>query len=132
MKRLLPIFIGKAERLQIFELLTENLREHQVVAALDNSYPGYAEIEAPVLAMFGGKSDLDWVEPAITALSATIPRITLQGFAKLDHFGPDKSGPDAVAKAVAAFFAGPAQTSGAGSNVAVSARAAVADAARPS
>jgi pimeloyl-ACP methyl ester carboxylesterase len=104
MKLLLPLFIKPDERRQIFALLAENLREHEVVGQLDDSYPGYDQIGASVLLMFGGKSDLDWVVPAVRALGATIPTIAIKAFPKLDHFGPDKSGADEVAEAVSSFF----------------------------
>ena len=104
MKLLLPMFIKPDERHQIFALLAENLREHEVVGQLDDSYPSYDQIRASVLLMFGEKSDLDWVAPAVRALVATIPTITTKAFPKLDHFGPDKSGPDQVAEAVSSFF----------------------------
>jgi pimeloyl-ACP methyl ester carboxylesterase len=104
MKVLLPFFIGAEERRRIFELLPENLREHRIVAQLDDSFPGYEQIGAQVLLMFGKKSDLDWIEPAIAVLSDAIPNIATQTFPKLDHFGPDKSGPHDVAHAVAKFF----------------------------
>jgi pimeloyl-ACP methyl ester carboxylesterase len=104
MKLLLPLFISSDERHQIYGLLAENLREHEVVGRLDDSYPGYDQIKASVLLMFGEKSDLDWVAPAVRALVATIPTIAVQAFPKLDHFGPDKSGAVEVAEAVSSFF----------------------------
>ncbi len=104
MKLLLPLFVRSDERRKIYGLLAENLREHQVVGGLDNSYPGYAQIKASVLVMFGEKSDLDWVAPATRALTAAIPTVAVQAFQKLDHFGPDKSGPVEVAEAVSSFF----------------------------
>jgi hypothetical protein len=104
MKLLLPLFIKPDERHQIFALLAENLREHEVVGQLADSYPGYDQIKASVLLMLGEKSDLDWVAPAVRALVATIPTIAVQAFPKLDHFGPDKSGAAEVAEAVSSFF----------------------------
>jgi pimeloyl-ACP methyl ester carboxylesterase len=104
MKLLLPLFIKAEERSAIFALLAENLREHEVVGRLDSSYAGYDEIKASVLLMFGEKSDLDWVAPAVRALAAAIPTVAVQAFPKLDHFGPDKSGAVEVAEAVSSFF----------------------------
>ena len=104
MKLLLPLFIRSDERRKIYGLLAENLREHQVVGGLDNSYPGYAQIKASVLVMFGEKSDLDWVAPATHALAAAIPTIAVQAFQKLDHFGPEGVAASEVAEAVANFF----------------------------
>jgi hypothetical protein len=40
------------------------LVEHGVIGKLDNSYPGYQQVLADVLAMDGGKSGLDWVGQA--------------------------------------------------------------------
>jgi pimeloyl-ACP methyl ester carboxylesterase len=104
MKRLLPLFIGSDERQQIFDLLPANLREHQVVGQLDNSYRGYQQIQAETLIMFGGKSGLGWVVGAISALASVIPSVAVQEFPRLDHSGPDKTGSLEVANAVGAFF----------------------------
>ena len=104
MKRLLPLFIEADERRQIFDLLPANLREHRVVGKLDNSYQGYREIQADVLVMRGGKSDLDWVVHATNALASVIPSVTVRELPKLDHFGPDKTGPLEVANAVRILF----------------------------
>jgi len=113
MNLLLPLFIKPDERHQIFALLAENLREHEVVGQLADSYPGYDQIKASVLLMLGEKSDLDWVAPAVRALVATIPTISVQAFPKLDHFGPDKSGAVEVAQAVSSFFQAEPARSGA-------------------
>ena len=104
MKCLLPLFIGTEERKQIFDLLPASLREHQVVGQLDNSYQGYRQIQADVLVMHGGKSGLDWVARATSALALVIPSVAVQEFPKLNHFGPDKTGPLEVANAVGTFF----------------------------
>jgi pimeloyl-ACP methyl ester carboxylesterase len=105
MKWLLPLFIGKDERQQIFDLLPANLNEHRVVGQLDNSYRGYQQIQADVLVMSGGKSGLEWVPRAIAALTSTVPSVAVKKFATLDHFGPDKTAPREVANVVEAFFA---------------------------
>jgi pimeloyl-ACP methyl ester carboxylesterase len=104
MKLSLPLFISSDERRQIYGLLAENLREHEVVGRLDDSYPGYNQIKASVLVMFGEKSELDWVAPAVDALAAAIPAVAIQAFPRLDHFGPNKSGAVEVAEVVANFF----------------------------
>jgi pimeloyl-ACP methyl ester carboxylesterase len=104
MKRLLPLFMGAQRRKQVFELLSANLLEHEVVGQLDNSYQNYAEISADVLVMYGGKSGLDWVASATKALEAVIPSVAVQGFPRLDHFGPDEGGAIEVAQAVGRFF----------------------------
>jgi pimeloyl-ACP methyl ester carboxylesterase len=105
MKLLLPLFIGAADRRQMFELLPANLLEHQVIGQLDNCHRRYERMAAEVLVMCGGKSGLDWVAQATNALTAVLPSVAVQEFPKLDHFGPDKTGPREVARAVATFFA---------------------------
>jgi len=105
MKRLLPLFVSASDRERMFPLLPAALREHRVVGDLDNAYPNYQRIRAGVLAMHGGKSDLDWLAAAMRALATVIPLLTVEAFPTLDHFGPDKSGPAEVAAATSAFFA---------------------------
>jgi pimeloyl-ACP methyl ester carboxylesterase len=104
LKLLLPLFIGPADLKQMFDLFPASLLEHQVVGQLDNSYRGYHRIEADVLVMFGGKSGLDWVTEATKALAAVLPSVAVREFSKLDHLGPDKTGPLEVAAAVGTFF----------------------------
>jgi pimeloyl-ACP methyl ester carboxylesterase len=104
MKLLAPVFIGAADRRRMFDLLPANLLEHQVIARLDSSYPGYRNVQAEVLVMHGGRSDLEWVVAATKALSSVLPSVVVRGFPKLDHFGPAKTGPREVASAVGAFF----------------------------
>jgi len=104
MKLLLPLFLSSHQRQQMLGLLQENLREHQEVARLDNSYANYREIAADVLLMYGGKSDLKWVPLAMERLAAVLPRSETKAFPKLDHFGIDKKAPREVAKAVSAYF----------------------------
>jgi len=106
MKAILPFLIGKADLRRMCEMLPANLREHRVVAQLGNSYPAYQDVRAEVLAMHGGRSDLDWVVPAMNALASVVPCIVVQELAGLDHFGPPKTGPREVASAVRSFFAG--------------------------
>jgi pimeloyl-ACP methyl ester carboxylesterase len=111
MKLLLPLFIDAAHRRQMFELLPANLLEHQVIGQLDNCYRRYERMGADVLVMRGGRSGLDWVAQATRALTAVLPSGAVQQFPRLDHFGPDKTGPREVANAVATFFsATPAST----------------------
>jgi pimeloyl-ACP methyl ester carboxylesterase len=104
MKLLLPLFLRSHERKQMLGLLPENLREHQEVARLDSSYENYREIAAGVLLMYGGKSDLPWVHPAMEQLAAVLPRSETKAFPKLDHFGIDKKAPQEVARAVSGYF----------------------------
>ena len=103
MKLLLPLIMSSHERKQMLGLLQENLREHQEVARLDNSYENYQEISAGVLLMYGGK-DYTAHERSMTRLAAVFPRSETKEFPKLDHFGIDKKAPREVAEAVCAYF----------------------------
>jgi pimeloyl-ACP methyl ester carboxylesterase len=105
MKRLLPLFIAADTRAQIFDLLPSSLIEHQVVGWLDNTYAGYRQVQADVLAMHGGKSNLDWVGAALSALAEVLPSIIVQEFPRLDHFGPVERGARKVAAVVRSHFA---------------------------
>jgi pimeloyl-ACP methyl ester carboxylesterase len=105
MKRLLPLFIGAVEREQIFDLLPTSIIEHRVIGNLDNSYAGYQQVQADVLVMHGGKSGLDWVGPALSALADVLPSIIVREFPGLDHFGPTKRGAPEVAAIVRDFLA---------------------------
>ncbi|MBV9228676.1 MAG: alpha/beta hydrolase [Chloroflexi bacterium] len=104
MKLMFPLFLSSHERKQRLGLLHECLREHREEARLDSSYEHYREITAGVLLMYGGKSDLPWVYPALERLAAVIPQSETEEFPKLDHFGIDKKAPREVAKAVSAYF----------------------------
>ncbi len=104
MKLLLPLFISSHERKLMLGLLPENLREHQEVARLDNSYENYREIPADVLLMYGGKSNTTWVDMAMERLAQVLPRSETKEFPKLDHFGIDKKAPGEVARFVNAYF----------------------------
>jgi hypothetical protein len=74
MKLLLPLFLSPHERQQMLGLLPENLREHQEVARLDSSYQNYREIAANVLLMYGGKSNMKWVDLATERLASRNPK----------------------------------------------------------
>jgi pimeloyl-ACP methyl ester carboxylesterase len=104
MKLLLPLFLNSHERKLMLGLLPENLREHQEVARLDSSYENYQEIPADVLLMYGGKSNVTWVDMSMERLAAVLPRSETKEFPKLDHFGIDKRAPREVAKAVSVYF----------------------------
>ncbi len=104
MKLLLPLFIRSHERRQMLGLLPENMREHQEVARLDSSYENYREIAADVLLMYGGKSNIKWVDMAMERLAGVLPQSETQEFPKLDHFGIDKKAPREVAKTVSEYF----------------------------
>jgi pimeloyl-ACP methyl ester carboxylesterase len=103
MKLLLPLIMSSHERKQMLGLLQENLREHQEVARLDNSYENYQEISAGVLLMYGGK-DYTAHERSMKQLAAVFPRSETKEFPKLDHFGIDKKAPQEVAQAVSDYF----------------------------
>jgi hypothetical protein len=104
MKLLLPLFISSHERKLMLGLLPQNLREHQEVALLDSSYENYREIAANVLLMYGGKSNIKWVDLAMERLAEVLPQSETQEFPNLDHFGIDKKAPREVAKAVSDYF----------------------------
>jgi pimeloyl-ACP methyl ester carboxylesterase len=104
MKILLPFFIKKEGRDQKYSLLPANLLEHKQVAAKDNSYKNYREISASVLLMTGGKSGLKWVDKAIKTLSEVLANSKVIKFTRLNHFGPDETGPEEVAREVKEYF----------------------------
>lgn len=106
MKLLLPFFVKKPEREEMYSLLPANLLEHKAVASRDNMYENYQQISADVLLMYGGKSNLRWVDKAIKTLSEVLPVSEKRKFPKLDHFGPDKTGPEVIAENLTKFFAG--------------------------
>ena len=104
MKRFLPLFLSSAERTQILSLLEQNLREHQEVARLDNTYTDYREISASVLLLYGGKGHTLKTEKTMQQLAAVLPRSDMRVFPKLDHFGIDKKAPQEVGRVVSAYF----------------------------
>jgi pimeloyl-ACP methyl ester carboxylesterase len=106
MKLALLIFMSAAHRRKTYRLLAANLLEHRQVARLDDTYENYREVSAPTLLMSGGRSDLDWVASSIDRLSEVLPASRARRFPRLDHFGPDQSGPRDVAEAVEQHFLG--------------------------
>jgi pimeloyl-ACP methyl ester carboxylesterase len=104
MKLMIPLFLRSHELKQRLSLLPECLREHQEEARLDSSYENYREITASVLLMYGGKSDLPWLNLALERLTAVLPQSETREFPRLDHFGIDKKAPQEVAEAVGAYF----------------------------
>ena len=106
MKLLLPLFIKSHERQSMFQLLSENLREHREVSRLDSTYRDYREISAGALLMYGGKSDSKWVRLSMERLASVIPSSTTREFPDLDHFGIDQQAPEEVARAVGKYFMG--------------------------
>jgi pimeloyl-ACP methyl ester carboxylesterase len=104
MKLLLPLFLSSQDRKQMLGLLTENLREHRELARLDSKYEMYQEISAAVLLMYGGRTQISWVDLAMKQLAATLPHSETKEFPELDHFGIDKKAPREVAQAVNDYF----------------------------
>jgi pimeloyl-ACP methyl ester carboxylesterase len=104
MKLILLLMMRAKRRQKLYRLLPANLLEHQEVARLDNTYHNYRGVLAPTLLMFGGRSGLTWVAPAIKRLSEVLPASELRGFPKLNHFAPDQKGPREVAEAVKQYF----------------------------
>ncbi|MFG2045472.1 alpha/beta fold hydrolase [Dactylosporangium sp. NPDC048998] len=104
MSAILRLVFRGERRAKIFQLLEANLREHEQVGRLDDSYPNYREVSADVLLMAGGKSGLPYVAPAFDRLTEVLPSARVHTFANLDHFGPDHKGPAEVADTVTAFL----------------------------
>ncbi len=103
LRLIMPMIIKGAEWDKTVALLPANLREHQEVARLDNSYPNYREVSAVVLLMSGGKSPA-FREQTLQTLSGVLPQSTIKIFPKLDHFGPTSGVPSLVADALKAYF----------------------------
>jgi pimeloyl-ACP methyl ester carboxylesterase len=104
MKLLLPLIMSSDERKQRLGLLEENLREHQEVARLDNSYENYREIVAGVLLMYGGKDKIPGADLTMQRLAEILPQSETKVFPRLDHFGIDKKAPQEVARVVSDYF----------------------------
>ena len=103
LRPILPVVIEKNTREQMYALLPAAVREHRELARLDSTYREYARIAAPVLLIRGGQSDAS-TDRTAAQLASVIPharRMTLTG---LDHFGPDQTGPEQVARAITDFF----------------------------
>jgi pimeloyl-ACP methyl ester carboxylesterase len=106
MKLMMPLFIKGPKRVQMYDLLPANLREHQQIAIRDNTFPTYHEITAEVLLMSGGKSNLKWVNQALRVLKEVLPSSVSKEFPALNHFGPDQTGPAIIAKELINFVFG--------------------------
>ncbi len=104
MSAILRLVFRGERRAKVFRLLDANLREHEEVGRLNDSYPNYRQVSADVLLMAGGRSNLPWVAPAFDRLTQILPAARVHTFPKLDHFGPDEKGPAEVAEAVSAFL----------------------------
>jgi pimeloyl-ACP methyl ester carboxylesterase len=106
MKWMLPILLNKQRLQTMLELLPANLKEHREIARYANALENYRDIRAKVLLMFGGKSDLPWVDEVHQALPDMIPSHEIKTFPKLDHFAPDQKAPREVALVVRDFLLG--------------------------
>ncbi|HTF07839.1 MAG TPA: alpha/beta hydrolase [Asanoa sp.] len=106
MSAILRLVFRGERRQKVFELLDANLREHQEVGRLDESYRDYREVSAEVLLLAGGKSKLPYVTAAVDRLTEVLPSARVHTFPKLDHFGPDQRGPAEVAATVTTFLLG--------------------------
>lgn len=95
-----PLFLSSLRKRHFSELLPTVATEHLEIERLNDTWRGYAAIQAPVLLMVSGKSDLPWIQSMVGALSSALPAHTCRTFPELDHFGPDHSGPLAVASAI--------------------------------
>jgi hypothetical protein len=54
--------------------------------------------------MYGGKSDLKWVNLTMERLAEVLPRSETKEFPRLDHLGIDKKAPREDAQAVSEYF----------------------------
>jgi pimeloyl-ACP methyl ester carboxylesterase len=104
MKLALLLAMRANRRQKMYRLLAANLLEHQEIARLDNTYGNYRDVSAPTLLMFGARSDLPYVTPAIERLTEVLPTSEQRQFPNLNHFGPDKKGPREVAAAIRQYF----------------------------
>jgi pimeloyl-ACP methyl ester carboxylesterase len=105
MKLLLLGLVGCSRQYrQMLGLLDQNLREWREIARLDSCCEHYREITGGVLLMYGGRSDSKAVTLAMERLAAVLPYSVTKEFAKLDHFGIERTAPREVAKAVSDYF----------------------------
>lgn len=104
LKLLMPLVLKRQALSQKLSLLESNLREHQEIARLDNTYENYREVSADVLLLSGGKSGLPWVAATVEKLSDVLPAVRVKQFPNLNHFGPDQTGPREVAETVRTYF----------------------------
>jgi pimeloyl-ACP methyl ester carboxylesterase len=103
---LLRAAMRKRERAHKYRLLPAALREHEEVARLENSYPHYREIAAPVLLLVGGRGvTAQRAARTAASLATVLSRSTVVTLPALDHFGPEKH-PTAVAQQILAHVRG--------------------------
>ena len=105
MKLMLRLFfIRYPNSRHMLKLLQQNLSEWREIVKLDGHYVDYREVSAPVLLLYGGRSDSRAVDLVIERLSAVIPHCETRVFPKLDHFGIERTAPKEVAKEIEMFF----------------------------
>ena len=105
MKLMLRLFfIRYPNSRHMLKLLQQNLSEWREIVKLDGHYVDYREVSAPVLLLYGGRSDSRAVDLVIERLSAVIPHCETRVFPKLDHFGIERTAPKEVAKEIGMFF----------------------------
>ncbi|MEV0531803.1 alpha/beta hydrolase [Kitasatospora sp. NPDC050463] len=102
---ILRFVMKKPERLRKHALLGGAIREHAEAARLDNEYPKYAGLAAPVLLMVGKDETTTGAGRATVRLAEVFTTSELVRFPKLDHFGYEKD-PAGVAGAVSTFLRG--------------------------
>jgi len=85
-------------------LLRQNLNEWREISRLDDTYRSYSTVSADVLLMYGGRSDSDAVDLVVERLPLVLPHCEILCFPRLDHFGIERTAPEAVAAAVRDFF----------------------------
>lgn len=103
-KLLLPRVVKPDKLNKMLTLLRQNIQEHRAIAQADNSWPGYAQITAPVLLMHGGKTGIGWVGTSTERLSEVLPNSVIVEFERLNHFGLDQGNPALVAENIGDFF----------------------------
>ena len=105
MKLMLRLFFTRYPNSRhMLKLLQQNLSEWREIVKLDGHYVDYREVSAPVLLLYGGRSDSRAVDLVIERLPAVIPHCETRVFPKLDHFGIERTAPKEVAKEIGMFF----------------------------
>ncbi len=97
-------FIRFPESRQMLNLLQENICEWREIARLDSTYENYEQVTAPVLLMYGGRSDSRAVDLVVNRLPSVLPHLELKEFPRLDHFGIERTAPHEVAKVIGDYF----------------------------
>ena len=97
-------FVRHPDAKNMLRLLHQNLNEWRQITRLDNHYTYYREVTAPVLLLYGGRSDSKAVDLVIERIPAVIPHCEIKEFPKLDHFGIERTAPKEVAKFISDYF----------------------------